>query len=49
MSEPSTDIAPPGGGDKHAEEATPRLQELKRKHRSIVLPLSVALQVWYIA
>ena len=42
MSESSTETAPPGGVDYLTEEATPRFQELKRKHRSFVFPMSVA-------
>src|SRR6187431_440183 len=49
MSEPSTETAPPGRVDYLAEEATPRFQELKRKHRSFVFPLSIAFLVWYFA
>jgi uncharacterized membrane protein (DUF485 family) len=49
MSEPSTDTAPPGGVDYLAEESSPRFQELKRKHRGFVFPLSIAFLVWYFA
>ncbi len=49
MSEPFTETAPPGRIDYLAEEATPRFQELKRKHRSFVFPLSIAFLVWYFA
>ena len=49
MSEPFTETAPPGRVDYLAEEATPRFQELKRKHRSFVFPLSIAFLVWYFA
>ena len=49
MSDPSTDTAPPGGVDYLAEESSPRFQELKRKHRGFVFPLSIAFLVWYFA
>jgi uncharacterized membrane protein (DUF485 family) len=49
MSESPTETAPPGGVDYLTEESTPRFQELKRKHRSFVFPLSVAFLVWYFA
>lgn len=49
MSESPTETAPPGGVDYLAEESTPRFQELKRKHRSFVFPMSIAFLVWYFA
>jgi uncharacterized membrane protein (DUF485 family) len=49
MSESSTETAPPGGVDYLAEESAPRFQELKRKHRSFVFPMSIAFLVWYFA
>jgi uncharacterized membrane protein (DUF485 family) len=49
MSESSTETAPPGGVDYLAEEASPRFQELKRKHRGFVFPMSIAFLLWYFA
>ena len=49
MSESPTETAPPGGVDYIAVEGSPPFQELKRKHRSFVFPLSVAFLVWYFA
>ena len=49
MSDSPTETAPPGGVDYLAEESTPRFQELKRKHRSFVFPMSIAFLVWYFA
>ena len=47
MSESVT--APPGAIDYVAVEESPRFVELKKKHRSFVLPLAAAFLVWYLA
>ncbi|RLK47354.1 DUF485 domain-containing protein [Microbacterium telephonicum] len=44
----STDGSPPGI-DYVAVEESPRFDELKRKHRSFVWPLTVAFLLWYFA
>ncbi len=44
----SPSAAPPGI-DYVAEEQSPRFTELKRKHRSFVLPLTVFFLAWYFA
>ena len=49
MSGPSTHASPPGGIDYVAVEESPRFTELKKRHRSFVLPLTVAFLVWYFA
>lgn len=47
MSHPTE--TPPGGIDYVAVEDSPRFRELKRKHRSVVWPLTVFFLVWYFA
>jgi len=49
MSGTPTDASPPGGIDYLAEESDPTFVELKRRHRSFVLPMTVAFLVWYFA
>ncbi|GAA1651407.1 DUF485 domain-containing protein [Microbacterium flavum] len=49
MSGESTDARPPGGIDYVAVEESPPFRELKKRHRSFVLPLTVAFLVWYFA
>lgn len=39
--------APTGAIDYVEVEESPRFQELKRKHRSFVWPMTVAFLVWY--
>ena len=41
--------APPGGIDYVAVEESAPFTELKRRHRSFVLPLSIAFLAWYFA
>ena len=48
MSGIPSDASPPGI-DYVAEENAPRFVELKRRHRSFVLPMTVAFLVWYFA
>lgn len=47
MSGSSTDASPPGGIDYIAVEESAPFVELKRKHRSFVLPLAGVFLVWY--
>lgn len=49
MSGSPADASPPGGIDYIAEENDPKFVELKRRHRSFVLPMTVAFLVWYFA
>jgi uncharacterized membrane protein (DUF485 family) len=49
MSDPRSQIAPPGAIDYVAVEESPPFQELKRTQRSFVFPLAVAFLVWYFA
>lgn len=49
MSHVRSDSAPPPGIDYIAVENSPRFQELKKKHRSFVWPLTVVFIVWYFA
>ncbi|NLP82465.1 DUF485 domain-containing protein [Microbacterium sp. CFH 90308] len=49
MSDPRTDIAPPGGIDYVAVEESPRFVELKKRQRGFVFPLAIAFLVWYFA
>lgn len=49
MSGPSTHASPPGGIDYVEVETSPQFTELKKRHRSFVLPLTVAFLVWYFA
>lgn len=41
------DSRPPGGVDYVAVEESAPFQELKRKHRSFVWPLTIVFIVWY--
>lgn len=43
-----TPTAPPGVIDYVEIEESPRFVELKRKHRSFVLPLAAAFLIWYL-
>lgn len=45
----TTPTSPPGGIDYVAVENSPPFQELKRRHRSFVWPLTVAFLLWYFA
>ena len=47
MSTPTEDQPAARGVDYVAVEESPRFRELKRRHRSFVLPLAVAFLVWY--
>jgi uncharacterized membrane protein (DUF485 family) len=49
MSTPPTDSRPPGGIDYVAVEESAPFVELKKRHRSFVLPMAVAFLVWYFA
>lgn len=49
MSAAPNDAAPPGEIDYVAVENSPQFVELKRRHRSFVLPMTVAFIVWYFA
>jgi hypothetical protein len=45
----TSEPAPPGGIDYVAVEESAPFTELKRRHRSFVLPLSIAFLAWYFA
>lgn len=49
MSGPSPDATRSPGIDYVAVENSPPYKELKKRHRSFVLPLTVAFLVWYFA
>lgn len=49
MSATPEDAHPPGGIDYVAVENSAPFVELKKRHRSFVLPMAVAFLVWYFA
>lgn len=49
MSASPMDARPPGGIDYIAVENSAPFVELKKRHRSFVLPMAVAFLVWYFA